>query len=546
MSTTVVMDPILVSQAASKLTGKDKTLLNKTTGIPYPNPHLLDPAVCRQTLSNNQWAKWFCRDAAHDAKRLKDKTPTYRMKGVWLQDFIEGPKNMARAKDAAQHTMREMSTWETLGGLFYSKAVLGLLQNWAPLLTITTVPGPNTPSSMGRSSDNLYWAAEEGEKAYFDGIQDSVLAKAMVAVQTLLHHIDIHKSPWDGHHGQKYHLLQYVKVDGTQDLEDPHEDGIRRSFIHAGTEYIYEDHTVASERTGARHLVHTWPDQAHDPIIHGLHPLADMVSNAHGALHVHAYFEDTQELAILLGEMFHVSFPAFYAKYEAAFLTGHWMVTDPGFDVTIHWSPGHEGIHGNKHADKEAKLAATGKRNNSKKSQLPHYLRQGILPLSISAIKQAHSQLTHARWTRLWTKSPRHAYMQCLDPQVIRRSFIKLNALLPKHLTGLLMNLRSKHIPLNKHLHRIHKAASPMCPHCLETEEHGTSLPIRMHSNIAESAHILQCNLGRDTSFHPPSPDRLGSCRTHGSFRQLYETPESYLRSKHHQQDPVLHYTLYH
>ncbi|KAG2754081.1 hypothetical protein P692DRAFT_20816061 [Suillus brevipes Sb2] len=55
-----------------------------------------------------------------------------------------------------------------------------------------------------------------------------------------------------------------------------------------------------------------------------------MVSKAHGALHICAYFEDTQELAILLEEMFRVSFPVFYIKYEAAFLAGHWTVTDPG------------------------------------------------------------------------------------------------------------------------------------------------------------------------------------------------------------------------
>ncbi|KIK41773.1 hypothetical protein CY34DRAFT_107160 [Suillus luteus UH-Slu-Lm8-n1] len=115
-----------------------------------------------------------------------------------------------------------------------------------------------------------------------------------------------------------------------QDSEDPHEDGVHRSFIHEGTEYIYEDHTVASECTGARHLVHAWPDQGHDPIIYGLHPSADMVSNIHWAPHIHAYFENTQKLAILLGEMFRVSFPAFYAKYEAVFLAGRWTVTDPG------------------------------------------------------------------------------------------------------------------------------------------------------------------------------------------------------------------------
>ncbi|KAG1735277.1 uncharacterized protein EDB91DRAFT_1083733 [Suillus paluster] len=239
------------------------------------------------------------------------------MKGVWLQDFIEGPKNMA--KDTAQRTMREMSTWESDGA---SGMCAGPAPKLGPFAYNYYAPGPNTPLSMGRSSDDLDRAAEEGEKVYFDGIQDriAVLAKAMVAVQTLLHHIGIHKSPQDGRHCQEDHLLQYIKVDSAQDSEDPHEDGIHRSFIYA-------DHTVASKCTGARHLVHAWPDQAHDPIIHGLHPSADMVSNTHGALHVHAYFEDTQELAILLGEMFQI---AFYAKYEAAFLTGHWTVTDPG------------------------------------------------------------------------------------------------------------------------------------------------------------------------------------------------------------------------
>ncbi|KAG2742522.1 hypothetical protein P692DRAFT_20821782 [Suillus brevipes Sb2] len=158
---------------------------------------------------------------------------------IWLQDFIEHSKNSLRAKYEAER-------------------MLGLLQNW-----------PKNSLSMRRSSNNLDWAAEEGEKIYFDGIQD-------------------------GHHGQEDHLLQYVKIDGTQDSEDPHEDGVCRSFIHE-----------------------VWPSSL------GRHGL-----NAHGASH--AYFEDTQELAILLEEMFRVSFPVFYIKYEAAFLAGHWTVTDPG------------------------------------------------------------------------------------------------------------------------------------------------------------------------------------------------------------------------
>ncbi|KAG2056872.1 hypothetical protein BDR06DRAFT_969864 [Suillus hirtellus] len=264
MSTAVVTDPILVLQAAAKLTGTDKTLLNKTTAIPCPDSRLLDPVICDQTLSNNQWAKRFCRDAAYDAKRWKDNAPTYHMKGVWLKDFIWGPKNTVTAKGMA----------ESLGGLFCPKAC------WA--------------------FSKIDQAAQEGETVYFDGIKDSVLAKTTVATKTL-HHIDVHKSPRDGHHDKEDHLLQYIKVDSTKDSEDLREDGICRSFIYVGAEYVYEDRTFASERTSTRHLVHAWPDQGSDP---------------------------TVELAILLGEMFWVSFPAFYTKYEAAFLAGCWYAAE--------------------------------------------------------------------------------------------------------------------------------------------------------------------------------------------------------------------------
>lgn len=55
-----------------------------------------------------------------------------------------------------------------------------------------------------------------------------------------------------------------------------------------------------------------------------------MASGAHGSPFVHKYFEGTQELALLLGNMFQASFPKFYLKYEAAFKAGKWTVADPG------------------------------------------------------------------------------------------------------------------------------------------------------------------------------------------------------------------------
>jgi len=76
------------------------------------------------------------------------------------------------------------------------------------------------------------------------------------------------------------------------------------------------------------------------------------------------------------------------------------------FDVTVRWVPGHADVHGNEEADKQAKRAVEDRESNSPRQHLPHYLRLGTLPLSISALKQAHNKQTHAHWGRLWRKSP--------------------------------------------------------------------------------------------------------------------------------------------
>ncbi|KAJ8591586.1 hypothetical protein M405DRAFT_788630, partial [Rhizopogon salebrosus TDB-379] len=168
----------------------------------------------------------------------------------------------------------------------------------------------------------------------------------------------------------------------------------------------------------------------------------------------------------------------------------------PDFDVTLRWSPGHEGVHGNEEADKHAKLATTGRQHNSQRPQLPVYLRHGSLPLSISALKQAHHKETHPRWTRMWAKSPRYERIEQLDPHILKRSFIKLTSKFSKRLIGLLMSLRTRQIPLNVHLHRLGKTDTPRCPHCPLTNEtvHHFLFDCPQYQR---ERHVTVCALGR-------------------------------------------------
>lgn len=169
------------------------------------------------------------------------------------------------------------------------------------------------------------------------------------------------------------------------------------------------------------------------------------------------------------------------------------------FQLTIRWIPGHCGVEGNERADEEAKKASSGSTHNSPKRQLPKYLRNKALLRSASALKALQQKAMIAIWKRLWEKSPRYARTKIIDPTMPSSAYIKLVNGIPKRSSSLYIQLRTRHVLLNHHLHRISKADSPYCPSCTDTIE-------TIHHFLFDcpqyrrECHLLQIALKRDAT----------------------------------------------
>jgi ribonuclease HI len=137
----------------------------------------------------------------------------------------------------------------------------------------------------------------------------------------------------------------------------------------------------------------------------------------------------------------------------------------PRCTIKVRWIPGHEGIQGNEVADDIAKTAASD--GSSHDAILPTaFCSHKKLPYSKSALKQHFFADLKSRNTALFTKSPQCEALHCIDESAPSSAFQKLVRDIPRRYASILVQLRTGHIPLNKFLHRIDCADSPVCPAC--------------------------------------------------------------------------------
>ena len=170
------------------------------------------------------------------------------------------------------------------------------------------------------------------------------------------------------------------------------------------------------------------------------------------------------------------------------------LITTHKVKITLQWIPGHQGIKGNEQADVLAKHGAS--------------LPQPEVPVSYDTVTKMIRSNIKEEWLTDWSKNSTgralHEFMDAPKPKD------PINTL-KRQEQSLIFRLRTGHIPLNSHLHRIkknHPAQCPLCGSPNETVEH----------------HLLHCNrlneLRRD--FLPAQPSIRNSL--YGDSEQLRAT----------------------
>ena len=141
-----------------------------------------------------------------------------------------------------------------------------------------------------------------------------------------------------------------------------------------------------------------------------------------------------------------------------------------GFHIKGYWTPGHQDIEGNEFVDDKAKDAASHGTKNA--HLLPSFLRKP-LPLSISAKRQSLNAMIKLQAQQTWLASAYHERTVKMDSALgpLNDSYLKIITRLSKNRASLITQLRTGHVGLNRHLHKMNRSDTPHCPNCPGIEE---------------------------------------------------------------------------
>lgn len=187
------------------------------------------------------------------------------------------------------------------------------------------------------------------------------------------------------------------------------------------------------------------------------------------------------------------------------------MEKHPRARITFRWIAAHKDCTGNEQADEQAKLASSGTQD-SPTEELPEMLRSS-LQWNKSAMDMGIMKGLKKRAVEALRNSEQWVKLSKIDTSMPSTRFRKMQVGMSRGQAALYIQLRSGHVPLNKHLWKLRVKDSPICTGCNmahETVKHylldcpATSrLRSEMWEKLGREARSIQTLLSHPKALKP-------------------------------------------